>query len=42
MTNLLLKMGEYGESTGKVRVGLGDDSEIWTQFAICLGADYFL
>ena len=34
--------GGMGESTGKVRVGLAGDSEIWTQFAICLGADCFL
>ena len=30
-----------GESTARVRVGVGGDKEIWTQL-ICVGADYFL
>ena len=33
--------GGGGESTGRVRVGVGGDKEIWTQL-ICVGADYFL
>ena len=31
-----------GWDGGRVRVGVGGDTEIWTQFSICLGADYFL
>ena len=34
-------IGRWGESIGRVRVGVGGDKEIWTQL-ICVGADYFL
>ena len=27
---------------GRVRVTVGGDREIWAQFSICVGADYFL
>ena len=36
------KVGPVGGDGGRVRVGVGGDTEIWTQFSICLGADYFL
>ena len=32
----------WGGMAGRVQVGgVGGDKEIWTQFSICLGADYF-